>query len=56
MGSYAQSRRNKMEETYVKLFGTKPPQKVHSPLEANNNPELDTSELLDDEWTRKYSP
>jgi hypothetical protein len=45
---------DKMEETYFRLFGTKPPQKVHSPLEANDNPELDTSELLDDEWTRKY--
>ena len=45
---------DKMEDTYFRLFGTKPSQKVHSPLEANDNPELDTSELLNDEWTRKY--
>jgi hypothetical protein len=45
---------DKMEETYFRLFGTRPSQKVHSPLEANDSPELDTSEFLDDEWTRKY--
>ena len=37
----------KMEDTYFRWFGTKPSQKVTSPLEANDNPELDTSEKLE---------
>ena len=36
----------KMMATYVRLFGGQP-KEYSSPLEPNDNPELDTSELLD---------
>jgi hypothetical protein len=37
----------KMMMGYKQMFGEKPPNKVHSPLEKGDHPELDTSELLD---------
>ncbi len=37
----------KMMDNYERLFGTKPTAKVGSPLEKNDHPELDTSELLE---------
>lgn len=38
----------KMKETYARLFGCNP-REYQSPLEPNDNPELDTSELLQDD-------
>ena len=43
----------KMIETYERLFGEKP-RKATSPLVKGDHPELDTSELLDDDGTRIY--
>ena len=43
-----------MVEEYVRLFGEKPTSKVRSPLEKNDHPELDTSELLDEDGIQKY--
>ena len=37
----------KMIDTYVRLFGEKPRTKFQSPLEKNDRPELDESELLE---------
>ena len=37
----------KMISTYKRLFDEKPMEKYQSPLEANDSPELDASELLD---------
>ena len=37
----------KMIMSYETMFGEKPSTKVHSPLEKGDHPELDTSELLD---------
>ena len=37
----------KMALSYELMFGEKPSTKVHSPLEKGDHPELDTSELLD---------
>ena len=39
---------------YEALFGTKPKQTVTSPLEKNDHPELDTTELLDDYGIQRY--
>ena len=45
---------DKILDNYERLFGEKPKQNVHSPLEKNDHPELDTSELLGPEDTNKY--
>ena len=44
----------KMEATFRRIFGEKPSQKVTSPLECGDNPELDTSEFLDERFTKVY--
>jgi hypothetical protein len=44
----------KMEVTYERLFGEKPPHKVSSPLTSGDNPELDTSNFLDEKDTKVY--
>jgi hypothetical protein len=44
----------KMIATYELLFGELPKQTVTSPIEKNDHPELDTSELLDDDGIKKY--
>ena len=44
----------RMIETYVRFFGSKPKENVMSPLEKGDHPELDTSEFLDDDGTAKY--
>jgi len=44
----------KMEDTYLRLFGTKPSTKVRSPLESGDHPEMDTSVLLEDDDITKY--
>ena len=44
----------KMEETYLLLFGQKPSRKFKSPLESGDHPETDTTALLDDDGITKY--
>ena len=44
----------KMDATYLKFFGEKPNQKYRSPLAKGDNPELDTSEFLDETNTKIY--
>ena len=44
----------RMIETYVRLFGTKPKTTYTSPLEKGDHPELDTSDELGMEDTKKY--
>ena len=39
---------------YERIFGESPKQVVTSPLEKGDHPELDTSDLLDDEGIRSY--
>ena len=43
-----------MGDQYKKLFGKAPPQKCSSPLEKNDHPELDDSELLGPQDVAKY--
>jgi hypothetical protein len=44
----------KMVDAYMRMFGSKPTSKVTSPLEKNDHPELDDTELLDDHGIAKY--
>ena len=44
----------KMEDSFVNMFGSKPKQIYASPLEKGDHPELDTSEYLDQDSTQKY--
>ena len=44
----------RMVDQYKVLFGQAPSQRVHSPLEKNDHPELDDTELLDDDGIAKY--
>ena len=43
-----------MLDGYEQMFGEKPSTKFHSPLEKNDHPELDTSELLDESGVQQY--
>ena len=45
---------DKMMSQYEVLFGEKPKMSYYSPLEKNDHPELDTSELLDDTGIKTY--
>ena len=40
--------------SYECMFGTKPSQTVLSPLDPGDHPELDDSELLDEDGTQRY--
>jgi len=44
----------KMEDAFVRMFGKKPKTNVTSPLEKNDHPKLDESELLDDDGTARF--
>jgi Reverse transcriptase (RNA-dependent DNA polymerase) len=44
----------RMVATYERMFGELPKQTVTSPLEKGDHPELDTSDLLDDEGITTY--
>ena len=44
----------KMMESYERMFSTKPSQLYQSPLEKGDHPELDTTELLEEEDVTKY--
>ena len=37
----------KLKETYGRLFNTEPSKGLKTPLEKNDHPELDTSEILE---------
>ena len=45
---------DKISDSFERMFGQPPKQSVTSPIEKNDHPELDNSELLDDDWTQKY--
>ena len=40
--------------SFERMFDHPPKQSVTSPIEKNDHPELDVSELLDEEWIQKY--
>ena len=44
----------KVKETYVKLFNTEPSKGLKTPLEKNDHPELDTSEILEGQEVNQY--
>ena len=44
----------RMVASYEQMFGEKPSTKVSSPLEKNDHPELDDSELCDEEEIRQF--
>ena len=44
----------RMADAYIRMYGTPPNRKVTSPLEKNDHPELDTSDLLDAEGIQQY--
>ena len=41
-------------DSFERMFGHSPKTNVSSPIEKNDHPELDMSELLDLEWIQKY--
>ena len=45
---------DKMVIEYQRLYGSKPSTKASSPLEKNDHPELDTSDILDEDGIRQY--
>jgi hypothetical protein len=44
----------RMVMQYEGMFGTKPKDTYTSPLMSNDHPELDTTELLDDDGIHQY--
>ena len=44
----------KLEETYVRLLNTEPSKGLKTPLEKNDHPELDTSEILEGHEVNQY--
>ena len=44
----------KLKETYVRLFNTKPSNGLKTLLEKNDHPELDTSEILEGQEVNHY--
>ena len=44
----------RMIQTYERFYNSKPSTRAQSPLEPNNHPELDKSELLDDDGIQQY--
>ena len=44
----------RMSEAYVRMFGSRPSTKHRSPLAKNDHPELDTSDLLDEDDIVQY--
>ena len=44
----------RMVDAYIRMFGSRPSTKCTSPLEKNDHPELDTSELLDEDGILQY--
>ena len=44
----------KLKETYVRLFYTEPSKGLKTPLEKNDHPELDTSDILEGQQVNHY--
>ena len=44
----------KLKETYIRLFNTEPSKGLKTPLEKNDHPELDTSEILEGQEVNHY--
>ena len=45
---------DKLADTYKRLFNEDPPKGYKTPLDKNDHPELDTSEILDGDMAAKY--
>ena len=45
---------DKLADTYRRLFNEEPPKGYKTPLDKNDHPELDTSEILEGEMAAKY--
>ena len=44
----------KLKETYIRLFNTEPSKGLKTPLEKNDHPEMDTSEILEGQEVNHY--
>ena len=44
----------KLKETYIKLFNTEPSKGLRTPLEKNDHPELETSDILEGQQVNHY--
>ena len=44
----------KLKESYVRLFNTEPSKGLKTPLEKNDHPKLDTSEILEGQEVNHY--
>ena len=45
---------DKLAETYKRLFNDEPPKDLKTPLDKNDHPEIDTSEILEGDMPAKY--
>ena len=45
---------DKWKETYIRLFNTKPPKALKTPLEKNNHPEWDTTDILEGQQVNPF--
>ena len=45
---------DKLADTYKRLFNEDPPKGYKTPLDKNDHPELDTSEILEGDMAAKY--
>ena len=45
---------DKLADTYIRLFNEDPPKGYKTPLDKNDHPELDTSEILEGDMAAKY--
>ena len=45
---------DKLADTYIRLFNDDPPKGYKTPLDKNDHPELDTSEILEGDMAAKY--
>ena len=45
---------HKLADTYKRLFNDDPPKGYKTPLDKNDHPELDTSEILERDMAAKY--
>ena len=54
MVSHPRNTLKKLKETYVRLFNTEPSKGLKTPLEKNDHPELDTSEILEGQEVNHY--
>ena len=44
----------KLKESYIRLFNTEPSKGLKTPLEKNDHPELDTSDILEGQQINHY--